>query len=117
MRELRSAALIALLFLPSIAAAQTPLPLTLEDAIAKGKATAPRLLENQAREEAAVASRVEALGVEGGEGRRAARARDPPAPDARPRAGAFADQGNQVAARPHRAVRAVPTVDNTGWPS
>ena len=49
--------LLMLLLLPAAAAAQTPLPLTLEDAIAKGKATAPRLLENQAREEAAVASR------------------------------------------------------------
>src|SRR5688500_11114386 len=48
---------LALAILPAVARAQTPLPLTLDDAIAKGKASAPRLLENQAREAAAAASR------------------------------------------------------------
>ncbi len=53
----RAVLVLVILLLPALARAQTPLPLTLDDAIAKGKATAPRLLENQAREEAAVASR------------------------------------------------------------
>ena len=56
-RGFSRAILTAALLLPATAHAQTPLPLTLDDAIAKGKATAPRLLENQAREAAAAAAR------------------------------------------------------------
>lgn len=57
--DLRAGAVLAgvLTLLPSLAFSQTRMPLTLEDAIAKGKASAPRLHESQVREEAAVATR------------------------------------------------------------
>ena len=48
---------LTLALLPALAAAQAPMPLTLADAVARGKATAPRLKEADAREAAAVASR------------------------------------------------------------
>lgn len=57
MNPQRAIGALTLMLLPAVAQAQTPLPLTLEDAIVKGTATAPRMLENQAREAAAVATR------------------------------------------------------------
>jgi outer membrane protein TolC len=45
------------LWLPAEATAQSPVPLTLEDAVARGKANAPRLMEVRAREAAAEAAR------------------------------------------------------------
>jgi len=53
----RAGLALALALLPAAAFAQTPIALTLDDAVARGKATAPRLLEVQAREAAAVATR------------------------------------------------------------
>jgi len=55
--RVRAVMVLALLLLPAVVGAQTRVALTLEDAIAKGKATAPRLLEIQAREAAAAATR------------------------------------------------------------
>jgi outer membrane protein len=48
---------LILAVVPTMAWAQGPLPLTLEEAIAKGKTAAPRLLEIDAKEAAAVATR------------------------------------------------------------